>query len=129
MKKILSFVGKHPVKIFADCEFDSSQRKYVGGRQIAQIEWSGRMLSAQFEQTDGEAMEIDGVQIPTKGKQIWTSVDPIPPQEECDFCIVSVMYLTACQALGLDTSRLLTIGGAVVDEEGRVCGCTNLVRN
>ena len=43
--------------------------------------------------------------------------------------MVSAVYLTACKALGRDTSRLLTVGGTVVDESGKVIGAAWLNRN
>jgi len=129
--KIKSFVGGHTVNIFAGCEFDPAIRKFRGGSKVAEIPFSGRTLNAHFEQNEAEPIEIesDGISIPTMSSQIFTSVDELPPVEECDFCIVSALFVAACKAVGRDTSRLLTIGTPVVDEAGRTIGCISLTRN
>ena len=131
MKKntIKSFVGGHPIYVFAGCEFDPETRKYKGGHKIAEIPYSGRMLSAVFSQESDEDIEYNGVFLPTKTTPKIISVDEIPSEDECDLCIVSATYASACKSFGKDTSRLLTIGDAVVDEKGRLVGTINLYRN
>ncbi|MBQ5824162.1 MAG: hypothetical protein IIW48_05075 [Clostridia bacterium] len=129
MKKIMSFVGGHDVKIYSGTVYDPSIRKRRGGEIIAVIPYSGRMLSAVVKQSPDTPIQYDGVLIPVNSPQIFTAVDPVPPEDECDFCVVSAMYVAACKALGLDTSRLLTIGEPVADEEGRVIGTASLNRN
>lgn len=126
---IKSFVGGHSLCIYADCEYDESVRKYRGGRKIAEIPYSGRMLSAEIHQDAAAPLEYCDVMIPTKTPQIFCTADPIPPKEECDLCVVSALYVTACKVLGLDTSRLLTIGTPVVDEHNRTIGTCFLNRN
>lgn len=126
---IKSFVGGHSLRIFTDCVYDDSIRKYRGGSLIAEIPYSGRMLSAKIKQEDAEPISFDGILIPVKTPQIFEAVDPIPGADECDYCIVSAMYVAACKALGTDTSRLLTIGDPVVDEDGRVIGTICLNKN
>ena len=96
---------------------------------MAEIPFSGRMLSAKRRQEAAEEINYEGVSIPTNTPQILEDVDPIPPEVECDFCIVSAMYVAACKSLGIDTKRLLTIGAPVVDEENRVIGTCSLNRN
>lgn len=127
--KILSYIGGHSVNVYANCEFDPSVRKYRGGQVVATIPFSGKMLSAKARQEEAEPVTINGVEIPTQTPQIWDSVDPIPDESEADYCIVSAMYASACKALGMNTSRLLTMGGTVVDENGRVCGTIGFNRN
>ena len=126
---IKSYVGGHSVKVFAECTYDPSIRKYRGGKVIAEIPYSGRMLSAKIRQDDAEPFCFNGVSIPVKTAQIFEAVDEIPGEDECDFCVVSAMYVAACKSLGLDTSRLLTIGAPVADEKGRVMGTVFLNRN
>lgn len=126
---IKSFVGGHPLRIFTDCVYDESIRKYRGGRLVAEIPYSGRMLSAKTRQEDTEPISFNGILIPVKTPQIFEGVDPIPGTSECDYCIVSAMYVAACKSLGIDTSRLLTIGDPVVDKEGYVIGTMSLNRN
>lgn len=126
---IKSFVGGHSLCIYADCVFDPSIRKYRGGRKIAEIPYSGRMLSAKIKQDTAPPVDFEGTLIPSKTPQLFEDVDPIPSEEECDLCIVSAMYVAACKSLGVDTSRLLTIGTPVVDEHNRVVGTCFLNRN
>lgn len=126
---IKSFVGGHSVSVFAGSTFDPSIRKYKGGEKVAEIPFSGRMLSAKARQDAAEPVEFEGVSIPTQTPQIWESVDPIPSVEECDFCLVSAMYVAACKALGMDTSRLLTMGGTVVSDDGKILGTVGFNRN
>ncbi len=126
---VKSFVGGHDLRIFADCEYDPAIRKYRGGRLVAVIPYSGRMLSARIAQDPADPVEIDGDMIPTFTPQRYESVDELPPVDECDFCIVSALYVAARRSLGLDTSRLLTIGLPVVVDEGRIVGCCALNRN
>lgn len=126
---IKSFVGGHSLRIFTDCIYDESIRKNRGGRVAAEIPYSGRMLSAKARQYDAEPIKFNGVFIPVKTPQIFESVDPIPSKDECDYCIVSAMYVAACKSLGVDTSRLLTIGEPVVDENGAVIGTISLNKN
>lgn len=126
---IKSYVGNHPIRIYAGCVYDPTIRKYRGGRVIAEIPYSGRMLSASVAQSEDEGVPFGKAIIPTMTQQVFTGVDEIPPVEECDLCVVSALYVAACRSLGRDTSRLLTIGGVVVDEEGRTVGAVNLNRN
>lgn len=126
---IKNFVGGHALNIYTDCEYDPTIRKYRGGYKIAEIPYSGKMLSAKIWQEKAEKIEFDSVSIPTYTPQLFEDVDPLPPEDECDFCIVSAMYVAACKSLGIDTNRLLTIGTPVVDEDNRVIGTCALNRN
>ncbi len=129
MKTVKSFVGGHSVMIFKDCVFDEKIRKYRGGTLVAEIPYSGRLLNAYFKQDDAEAIVYGEIEIPTKTPPIYTDVDELPDKSECDFCIVSALYVAACKELGKDTSRLLTIGSPVADDAGHVIGTTALNRN
>ncbi len=127
--KIKSFVGGHDINIYTDCVYNQSTRRYYGGKLIAVIQYSGKMLSAKLSQTCDEPIDIDGVEIPVKTEMIFVDVDEIPPESECDYAVVSAMYISACKSLGKDTSRLLTIGDVVADENNNIIGCMNLNRN
>lgn len=121
--KIKSYVGGHDIVIFQNAVYDPVIRRYRGGTQIAAIPFAGRMLSARASpQVELEPIQVEGQRIPVHSALKWEYVDPIPDVEECDYALVSVMYVTACKAMGLDTSRLLTIGGSVVDDSGKVIG-------
>ena len=126
---IKSFVGGHEIKIFENCVFDPKIRKYTGGSVKMVIPHSGKMLSAKVSQSEAEPIEFDGGVIPTLTPQVFTDVDSIPCESECDYCVVSAMYVAACKSLGIDTSRLLTIGSPVANESGQVIGAINLNRN
>ncbi len=128
--KIQSYVGGHDIAIIQGAVFDPACRKYRGGICIARIPYAGRMLSAHAApQQELEPLTWEDQQIPLRSALRWDFVDPIPPREECDYALVSVPYVTACRAMGMDTSRLLTIGGSVVDDAGRVIGACWLNRN
>ena len=118
---IKSYVSGHPIVVFRDAVYDPTIRKYRGGTPTGVIPYAGRMLSAR--------MKPQKVLIPIRSAPEWESVDPIPDRSECDYALVSVQYLSACRELGIDTSRLLTIGGSVVDEDGKVIGTAWLNQN
>lgn len=127
--KIRSYVGGHEVVVIAGAHYDADIRKYRGGTVAARIPYSGRMLSAHSTQSALPDLLYEGCALPRRGTPQWNNVDPLPTPEECDYAIVSVQYVAACQALGWDTSRLLTSGPAVVDDEGRLIGTAWLTQN
>lgn len=128
--KIKSFVSGHPIVIYRDAVFDPSIRRYRGGVPVITISAAGRMLSARScPQKELSSLWVEGEEIPLRSAPEWESADPIPSPDECDYAVVSAMYVTACKALGWDTSRLLTVGGTVVDESGKVIGAAWLNRN
>lgn len=112
----------HAINIYTGSEFDSKIRKYRGGSLERTIEPSGVLLNAQMQEIDDEP--IDGIM--AKRSSI-ISADPIP--DDGNYHIVSQLYLSAARQSGWDTSRLITIGGAVVDDAGRTIGASFLVRN
>lgn len=126
--KVVSYVGGHDVVVYKNAVYDPSIRKYRGGTPAAVIPYSGRMLSAAVKPAREEMLQLNGVDVPVHMASEWNSVDPLPAPEECDFALVSAMYAVACREFGLDTSRLLTIGGVVVDDDGRTIGCVWLNR-
>lgn len=128
--KILSYVGGHDIVIYGGAVYDPAIRRYRGGKPIATIPYSGRMLSAYaLPQTELEPLVYGDALIPQRSALVWQSTDPVPDAAECDFALVSAMYVAACKELGVDTSRLLTVGGAVVDERERTVGTAWLNRN
>lgn len=127
---IRSYVGGHDIVVYNNTVYDKSIRKYRGGTPAVVIPYAGRMLSAVPKPAQEEQMEVNGVLVPIHKAIEWDHVDPLPNPEECDYALVSALYVTACKSLGIDTSRLLTIGGAVVDDTGRTTiGCVWLNRN
>lgn len=126
--KVVSYVGGHDVVVYKDAVYDPSIRKYRGGTPVAIIPYSGRMLSATAKPAPEEMVLLNGVEVPVHSASEWDHVDPLPDPEKCDFALVSAMYAAACRELGMDISRLLTIGGVVVDDAGRTIGCAWLNR-
>ena len=127
---IKSFVGGHSVRVYTGCTYDPQIRKYRGGKLLTEIPYAGRMLNAEIRQVPADPLPYAESSIPTMTAQQFVAVDPIPAQSECDYCIVSALYVAACKSLGMDTSRLLTISSTpVVDEEGRTIGTCALNRN
>ena len=124
---IKAFVGGHDINVIKGATFDPTIRKFRGGEKVLTIPFAGQMLSTKVEQVEAEPVIINGVEIPTKTPQVFTAVDPIP--EDVDFAIVSAMFVAAVKATGGDTSKLLTMDGTVVDDDGRVIGVTGLNRN
>ena len=128
--KIRSYVGGHDVVIFRGAVYDAATRKYRGGVPAVVIPYAGRMLSARAKpQEELAPIRMDGQAIPVRSALQWESVDPIPDQSECEYALVSVMYVSACKDVGVDTSRLLTTGGSVVDDAGKTIGAVWLNRN
>lgn len=126
--KIASYVGGHDVVLYRDATYDATIRKYRGGTPVTVIPYAGRMLSATAKPCEETYLSLNGTDIPVHTAAAWDHVDPLPDGEECDFALVSAMYAAACKSLGVDTSRLLTIGGVVVDESERTVGCLWLNR-
>ena len=123
--KILSFVGGHEDNIFKNCKYDPKIRKFKPGTLLVTIPYSGRMLNSHSIYSE-EKIEYDGLYLPVRTKEKVITVDPLPEENECDYCVVSNRFAAACSTLGLDTHRLLTVADSVVDEKGNVIGCTGL---
>ena len=116
----------HPVNLYKDAKFDPSVRKYRGGIKIGTFSSVG-MLNAKMEEKTVFTRE-DGVVF--KRTEI-VGCDPYPMSFEGtdEYIIVSQLYLSAAKQMGWDTSHLLTIGGAVVDDAGRTIGAAFLTMN
>lgn len=116
----------HPVNLYKDARFDPSIRKYRGGVKIGTFNSVG-MLNASMNERTVFTRE-DGVVFK---KTMIVGCDPYPMNFEGtdEYIIVSQLYLSAAKQMGWDTSHLLTIGGAVVDDAGRVIGAAFLTMN
>lgn len=119
----------HNIVIYsqADCTWDSASRKNLlrdGATPLTAIQKSGAILSAKMASQD-DAM-IDGIPII---RQTFVDIDPLPLGTDSDYCIVSQLYLAAAKGLGLDTTRLLTVGVPVYKGvTPQPCGVLNLQR-
>ena len=133
MKKRTNIVNltPHPVSLVQGATFDTSIRKYRGGIVVKTIPSSGMVSAISSKQEEMDPIVTDdGVFIPTCSAPKWVWVDPIPEFPEGSMYIVSTMYVTAYRELGLPTHRLLTVGPAVVGDDGHsIVGCVSLVRN
>ena len=123
---IINCAGGHAITIYEGAEYDKTIRKHRGGVPVVEIPYSGKFYSAKQEDTDADALTVDGTKIPTITRR-YAGVEPIP--DDGNLYIVSAPYAVACKEAGMDTSRLLTIGNPVCDDAGRVIGCTCLIRN
>ena len=121
----------HPVSVVSGATFDASIRKYRGGSVVSTIPSSGMVSAISTRQVEMDPiLNEDGVSIPTISAPKWERVDSLPEAPEGTMYVVSAMYVAACRELGLPTDRLLTIGPAVVGDDGRsIVGCVSLVRN
>ena len=116
----------HPVHIYKDAEFDLSIRKYRGGTKIGTFPSVG-MLSAKMTEKIVSTRE-DGI-VFKRTEIVGCDEYPINFEGSDTYLIVSQLYLSAAKQMGWDTSHLLTIGGAVVDDAGRVIGAAFLTMN
>lgn len=100
---------------------ESDIRKFVSNEPkiIKKIPSNG-VLSAKIETVEGEKKEG----IPIFKKQI-VGCDTIPIKY--DIVVVSALYVSACRAMGWDTSSLYTIADTVYSEDGRtILGCRGI---
>lgn len=115
----------HSVSIFMGTLYDPDGGHSIGGTKIADIPPCGTVATAKSSVLVNAPLNINGVPVPTCKRQ-FASVSPLP--EEGDLYIVSAVYAQACAELGLDTSKLLSPYGTV-KSNGKIIGCTGLVRN
>lgn len=114
----------HPVSVFAGTVYDPQAGKSRGGTEILRLQPSGIVATATSAVEALPCMEVDGVFVPTC-RRSFVKVTDLPENE---LCVVSSVYANAAKELGLDTSRLLTPYGNVINEDGKIVGCTGLVR-
>lgn len=129
MAKVINCVGGHDIDVYDGCVFDENSRKYTGGVKIGSIPFSGKILNVDFKLKDSASIISHDTVLNTKERQRIIRISELPPAEEYDFCIVSNTYLSACKELGIDTSKLLTIEGSVIDDNGKVIGAYFFNRN
>jgi hypothetical protein len=105
--------------------FNAAQRKVVltGEKKVIVELPSNGVLSAKMAKTD--LNPINGITIK---QSKFVSVDSLP--DGYDYYLVSAMFVAACREVGVDTSKLLTIGDAVYsDGDFKPCGTLNLNLN
>lgn len=114
----------HPVSVFAGTVFDPQAGKSRGGTEILRLPPSGIVATATSAVEALPSLDINGIPIPTC-KRAFVKLTALPSE---GFCVVSSVYANAAKELGHDTTRLLTPYGNVIDNDGRIIGCTGLVR-
>lgn len=115
----------HSVSIYYGTLYDPNGGYCIGGTEVATIPPSGIVATAKSSIQANTPLDVDGFPVPTCKRQ-FSSVTPLP--EDGDYFIVSAVYAQACSELGLDTSKLLSPYGTV-KSNGKIIGCTGLVRN
>ena len=139
--RILNYTGKN-VRLYKKMEYDSDHKCYVEGEHgRPYIEFPSKgILEARSEAPRNgseRTVNCNGVSIPMKLYPKWIDVDalPIGNDDECTLIsvageyvracdddeftlfIVTDEYVRACEYLGIPTTKLLTVGPAVVDED------------
>ena len=132
----------HVIRVVTGAVYSEKVRKYLATSEtkvVKEIPPSGKLLNAKREPKVLDP--IDGV--PTI-KMVVTGVDQASACSnglafdynecqmcgQCDYFIVSAMYVAAAQQMGFDTSHFLTVGEAVYEgTEPKPIGVLNLNRN
>lgn len=115
----------HTVSVIEGSIYDPSIGKSRGGKEILRFPASGIVATAKSSVELAEPVEVDGIAIPTC-KRSFSTLSDLP--QEGDLYIVSSVFAQAAKDLGEDTSKLLSPYGTVVGTDGKVIGCTGLVR-
>ena len=102
------------------------------GAVIADIPSSG---SARVEQTQGEAIAVDGIPVPVKTPSTYGAVVGLPPIEEMagDTYVVSLFTAQALAAMADPRAALVLVPGTgpadgAIRDNGRIVGVTCLVQ-
>lgn len=121
---------QHEITIYNidDCVSVQGGRKLVlkEGAVPIQVIPGGTNLNATKGNGELPAALAEGPSF-LKGAVKFTAADPLP-EGNFDVIVVSNLYRSALVELGLDTSKVATIDGAVYQDEAgtRPCGCTGL---
>jgi hypothetical protein len=99
---------------------------YAEGRVIT-IPPSGVVARVTEEVTTVDTIEIDGVRIPLRVKQLGAEVENLPPPEENTIFITS--YLAAQAAWKAGRRDVVSVGDPVRDENGQIKGASSLYIN
>lgn len=124
MAKILNCTP-HDVTLYIACQYDSDAGSCKGGKKLITFPRSDFVASAKTSIDPEPDITLEGTDVPVV-KREFTRVSQLPPGY--DFYLVSSVYALAMSSLGLDTSKLLSPFGSVVDKHGKQIGCTGLVR-
>ena len=133
--RILNYTGAN-VRLYENAEYDVAHNCYIegeDGRPYVEFPSRGCLEAHSEAPTNGfdRSLDCKGVNVPVQLYPKWVDVDALPIGDEDDFTLVIVTeeYVRACECLGIPTTKLLTVGSAVVDEENwiTVLGHVNLV--
>ena len=132
--RILNYSGED-VHLYEKMEYDSDYHCYVEGehgRPYIAFPSKGILEARSEAPKHGSDCKVNcnGVSIPMKLYPKWKDVDALPVGDDDEFTLIIVTdeYVRACEYLGIPTTKLLTVGPAVVDEDNwtTVLGYTGL---
>lgn len=115
----------HEVAVIEGSVYDPSSGKSIGGKEILRFPKSGFVASARSSVELVAPVKVGEISVPTC-KRTFARVTELP--KEGDLYIVSSLYAQAVKELGGNVSNLLIPYGSVVNEQGKIVGCTGLVR-
>ena len=133
--RILNYSGEN-VRLYEKMEYDSDYHCYVEGefgRPYIEFPSKGHLEARSEAPRHGWKCKVNcnGVFIPMKFYPQWKDVDALPVGDDDEFTLIIVTdeYVRACEYLGISTTKLLTVGPAVVDEDNwtTVLGYTGLI--
>lgn len=133
--RILNYSGEN-VRLYEKVEYDYDYRCYVEGefgRPYIEFPSKGHLEARSEAPKHGSECKVNcnGVSIPMKLYPQWKDVDALPVGDDDEFTLIIVTdeYVRACEYLGIPTTKLLTVGPAVVDEDNwtTVLGYTGLI--
>lgn len=120
---ILNYTGEN-VRLYEKMEYDYDYNCYVDGehgRPYIEFPSKGLLEARSEAPRNGSDCKVNcnGVSIPMKLYPKWKDVDALPVGDEDEFTLIIVTdeYVRACEYLGIPTTKLLTVGPAVVDDE------------
>ena len=121
--RILNYSGEN-VRLYEKMEYNSDYKCYVEGehgRPYIEFPSKGILEAHSEAPRNGSECTVNcnGLSIPMKPCPKWIDVDALPVGDDDEFTLIIVTdeYVRACEYLGIPTTKLLTVGAAVVDED------------
>lgn len=121
--RILNYSGEN-VRLYEKMEYNSDYKCYVEGEHgRPYIEFPSKGILEAYSEAPRNGSECtlncNGMSIPMKPYPKWIEVDALPVGDDDEFTLIIVTdeYVRACEYLGIPTTKLLTVGAAVVDED------------
>lgn len=121
--RILNYTGEN-VRLYEKMEYDFKYGCYIEGehgRPYIEFPSNGILEARSEAPRNGSECTVNcnGVSIPMKLYPQWKDVDALPVGDDDEFTLIIVTdeYVRACEYLGIPTTKLLTVGPAVIDED------------